>query len=749
MSEAGTLSSLLRAIRLERDLTLEALAEKAGVSDRTISDIERGVSTGPRRATMLALADALGLRDAARDNLLAAARAGRRLATSGDDPLMPHRLSDFSGREAEVERLLDMLSSDSSPAVSPVVVSGIPGAGKTSIAVEAAFRLPSPAGPRLFVDLGGIDESPLTPLRVLQSLLQQATGGSDDSRSLADAGQAWVSATAETAVVVILDDAATEAQVRPVLAMDRRSRLVVTSRRALAGLEGAQHLGVGTLERKESVALLARIIPPAQAATGDLDELARLCGDLPLALRVAANRIASHSSRSVEDFTRRLRAENRRLAALVAGDLAVEATFAASYNQLPTATREMFRCLALLRASSFSAPMAGAILDISGVRAEDLLEDLVDLGLLEVLQGERYRLHDLLRLYAGERLRAELEPDQVAALETHLGRWVLGSATNAGLVFAPPEKRGANSHPGATFSGMDDAKAWLITEVDYWFTEYRRAADEGRFAEVVETTNGVSWFGDRWLTWGHWHELFAIAAHAAEATGDRFVEVESLNNHAYMLLWEVFQPDLALEVAREAVEIAERYDDRVQLAWALGLLSTSLFELGRVEESIPIGERAGAIFAETGDTEGELSLRNQMAVTLIETDPAAALERFQQIVEITEDPHANLSDNHRYSDRLGAKSQIAKCLLKLGRYEEAIEMGSAVIALGQSTVDADRARGHRHRGLGYLGLGDVVRARADLEKALELTGGVHPKAWGDEIRAALDSLDAADRGAAD
>ncbi|WP_347978183.1 helix-turn-helix domain-containing protein [Microbacterium sp. ProA8] len=244
MNSAIPLQELLRQHRRDADLTLEGLAERSGVSDRTISDIERGISLGPRRGTMLALADALELQDDERERFLASARAGRKpaVADARSVDIEPHRLADFTGRESEILSVVAQLDPTGATGdlAAPVVLHGAPGVGKTSIAIEALHRCASRTPTRLFVDLGGLDAVPLTPLQVLQALLRQLTGDPDVPKTLGEAAAAWRTAAAASAVAILLDDAANEAQIRPVLSSDGKGTIVVTSRRALAGLESAR-----------------------------------------------------------------------------------------------------------------------------------------------------------------------------------------------------------------------------------------------------------------------------------------------------------------------------------------------------------------------------------------------------------------------------------------------------------------------------------------------------------------------------
>ena len=158
---------LLRRRRQHADLTIEGLSEQSGVSTRTISDIERGTSIGPQRRTVIALADALQLVDDDRAQFLSAARPGRRGALVSEPPVSvrPFRLPDFSGREAEMNVLSSLLTSDVGRTTTPIVVTGTAGVGKTTVALEALHRATADSSDVLFVNLRGFDALPLRRCR--------------------------------------------------------------------------------------------------------------------------------------------------------------------------------------------------------------------------------------------------------------------------------------------------------------------------------------------------------------------------------------------------------------------------------------------------------------------------------------------------------------------------------------------------------------------------------------------------------
>jgi transcriptional regulator with XRE-family HTH domain/tetratricopeptide (TPR) repeat protein len=742
-SGTDELRRLLRDHRLRADLTLEALAERSGVSDRAISDIERGVSLGPRPRTMAALADALTLGTEDRAALLASARSGRQRRTAdvgdGAPDLQPSPLADFSGRDEQLDRLLEAVRSPSPGTALPVVVSGIPGVGKTSLALECVRRAALP-GRQAFVDLGGIDARPPSPLQVVREVLRQLTGDAEDQAgSLDDAVARWVRLTVDGPVTVVLDDAANEQQVRPLLAGSGRAVLLVTSRRTLAGLGGAVRVSVGAMSRPESVAFLTTALRGTRTTTAELDELAALCGDLPIALRVAASRIASRPAWSVSDFLRRLRDEGRRLRSLAAGDLRVEPAFAASFAQLGADHQAMFCSLTLLKGSSFSAELAGAAAGTDVDTASDLLDDLADLGLVEALTGDRFRVHDLLRLYARHRLQDDLSDAQVRARSADLDRWLLTAAAQAGMAFAPPaeQRRWAEASAGAPL-GQREARAWLTTEVDHWSGALRRRLSDGDAATVARLGPAIEWFADRWFAWGHWHEFFGLLTEAAVAVGDVTLEITSQLDLAFMQISELFAPRDALETLVGAEKAAMVAGDARRHAQALSLRADALFMIGDHDGALAAARASVELYAPLRDLQGELQPRQTLAQVLALSDPEAALRAHQDVIDITEDPTADLSDNFRFVTRSTSMGYLARVLLSLGRYDEALALSSRLVDAGRAEADVPtQAKGHRHRGYASLGLGDHARAAVDLSLALELAGDHRPPDWAAEIEATL------------
>ncbi|GGL12233.1 hypothetical protein Sme01_68830 [Sphaerisporangium melleum] len=425
-------AEVLRRHRHAARLTLEQLAEASGVSARTLSDMERGRSAGPQHRTVTALAQALALGEDDRERLIGLAREGRlrdHWARPSGLCEPPRSVDDFTGRAAELAWADDFVHARDTPGAAGVaLITGAAGLGKTTFAVRAAHVLRSsfPDGV-LFADLFGMSDRPLTAGDVLTHLLR-ALGVTERRmpRDTPDRASLYRSLLRQRRVLVVLDDAGSEEQVRPLLPGGGGSRVLVTSRRSLAGLEGVQRLGLGPLPPVEAAELLAGILAKRGAGDGGdvIGELARFCGGLPLALRIVGNRLVSRPGWRAGDFVHRLADEERRLDQLRAGDLTIATAFGTSYDQLAAPARRVFRRLALVHGRDFDAPLAAMLGGLPAGDAWDALDELVDLGLLEDAGSGRYRFHELVRLFARDRLHEEEPPADREELTQAMTSWL-------------------------------------------------------------------------------------------------------------------------------------------------------------------------------------------------------------------------------------------------------------------------------------------------------------------------------------
>lgn len=745
-STPGTtpLPDLLRRARLDQGLTIQSLADRSTVSPRAISDIERGISTVPRRHTVLALAAALGLGAARRDRLLAAVRASARKQTAAGRhaTVTPLPVSDFTGREAELTRLAALLDTGQDPQT--ILVSGSPGIGKTSVALEAARRTERAV---VFVDLDGLGPDPLTSVEVLQSLLRQTPAVDGTIPESADSLAAlWREVAAERQPLVVLDNAASEAQVRPVVTPDVRGHVVVTSRRVLSGLSGAQHLSVGHLGVDESVQLLTSIIPAAQRDGADLVELARLCDHVPLALRIAANRVAADADRTVEDVSAGLRSEERRLRDLVAGDLAVEAAFELSHRGLDAATAALFHAVAVTDGHDFDAGVAAVAADIDVDTAQDGLDTLADLGLLEPLRGDRYRLHDLITLYALQHLRAD-GPDSEAEHRLRLRRRLLALLERAGAWFEPDRDPLREGEDAAGFPDAAAARAWIEREWPLWWSAFRGAAAAGEDTIVLDVADALHWYSDLWSQWGHWRDLFAIATASARRLGDRRLEAVHLGYVAWAELRERADETAAVAVARDARVAAIAAGDRTQESWALLYEAWASSRLPRhAPSALETVHHSLAAFTESGDTLGRAQAENLVTIVLERIgDDAAALVALQGVIERARAAHQHDPSTIASFTLASALHNAARLLRGAGDLPGSLRAADEALELASAAGwNVGRILGLLERGDTLEALGRPSTAHEDFTRSLQLLDAENETGYASEWRAAL--VERLDRG---
>jgi transcriptional regulator with XRE-family HTH domain len=729
MSAEAGLAERLRALRLAADLTLERLSERTGVSVRTISDIERGISRAPQRRTVEAIANGLDLGPAAREGFLRAARSRRGAAPTRNEgvAIPPHHVHDFTGRDREIARILETLDAprDASTAPPVLIICGPPGVGKTTSAIEALRRRQDEWPLVMFLDLDGFNPVPLTPLQVMRRLLRQVPGVGDDVPTTLDAAiRLWRTVSAGHSPAVLLDNAASESQVRPVLAADTRGAVIITSRRSLSGLESAQRVTLAPLAPDESVLLLSRLIPAEQRRDGDLEDLAALCDNVPLALRIAGNRIASQPARSVADFVARMGSEENRLRLLVAGDLAVESAFALSYDDLEPETALLFRALSVIDGATFDVRIAAATLGADVLDAETRLDQLTDLGLLEARGGNRYRLHDLIRLFAAARLRREDGVDAAGDRKARLRRWLLATVERAGSWFEPdrtPELPGAT---GVAFPDRDTARAWIQLEVVHWWPAYRAASIVGDHAVVTDVADALHWFSDLWVAWAHWNEFYALSVSAALALGDPRLQAIHLGYLAWTEIVERGDPEAAVVTARRALAAADAADDDVQRGWAHVYASWAQSRSGLIDDAAVEAREAILAFRRTDDREGSAQALAQAAhVQRLGGDLEAALVEYRAIVEQVLAGAEGINGSTREFTASSALHDIATTLLTLDRPAEAAVAATQALALASAIGwDSGCAVSLTRRAEAHLATGDLAAAEGDIREAADILG---------------------------
>ncbi|WP_422772993.1 BTAD domain-containing putative transcriptional regulator [Plantactinospora sp. WMMC1484] len=669
---------------------------------------------------------------------------------------LPPALSGFVGRAGSIDRIERMLEPEAG-AVPVVAVSGQPGVGKSALAVTVAHRIRDrfPDG-QLFVHLAGASAAPRDPAAVLADLLRAlGVPGSALPQNLSALAAAYRARLADRRVLVVLDDAATAAQVRPLLPGTPGSAVLATSRRRLTGLIDARHLPVHPLTDEDAQALLAHVVGPERVAEepGQAARIAAACGNLPLAVRIAGTRLATRAW-PLALLADRLDDERQRLDELAAGDQQVRATLALSVQALPAATREAFGLLGSLGPVSFAAWAVAELLD--GADADRVLDELVEASLLEVTRpadgGEpRYRLHDLLRVYAEELAAAEPAGDgrgpgdrtsgragagrgreaaqrrlvgAAAALAGSAARRLPRTLTWARLEQAAPPVRPSRAAERAAERAAADPLSWFSAELDFLSGLLGLAAECGAERSAIDLAERLAPFC--WVH-GHWTELQAVqrlARQAAERLGDdRAVARADFVSGVLQLA----RGDLAgaAERLRDGRDRYERLADRHGLACLLSDQAVLYDYQNRAEEAASTAERAVALFRAEDDPLGALLAAPVLSAAY------RGLGRLDEALAVDEAAVAG-------ADELGAAEIVtARCLnalavTRLLRDEPALAYAAAERAVALLRTVNDRyvlLAALRHLASAAVCLGRRAEAVHRLQQSHDLAVQLGDRPW--------------------
>ncbi|GAB7032880.1 BTAD domain-containing putative transcriptional regulator [Streptomyces sp. NPDC021749] len=386
---------------------------------------------------------------------------------------LPATVSDFTGRASFVAELSDQLATAEGRVMAVSALTGIGGVGKTTLAVHVAHAAHRhfPDG-QLYVDLQGAGHAPSDPEAVLGAFLR-ALGTPDASipNGVEERAALYRSSLAGRRVLALLDNARDAAQVRPLLPGTEGCAALITSRTRMIDLAGAHLVDLDVMSPEEALTLFTLIVGEERvnAEREASMDVVGACGFLPLAIRIAASRLAARRTWTVSVLARKLADERRRLDELRAGDLAVKATFELGYGQLEPEQARAFRLLGLADGPDISLAAAAALLDMDTDSTELLLESLVDTSLLESAAPGRYRFHDLVRLYARSCAeRDEQPPEERDAALSRLLDFYLATAAHMYELERPGDRlvdqMETPHYPGLSFTDRAEALGWLFSE---------------------------------------------------------------------------------------------------------------------------------------------------------------------------------------------------------------------------------------------------------------------------------------------
>ncbi len=643
-----------------------------------------------------------------------------------------------------------------------VVLHGQAGLGKTACAVRAAELLSGnfPDG-QLYVDLRGVDPEPMPTTEALHRLLRAS--GLDPRAIVEDeqerAGQLRA-VLADRRCLVVLDNAADEAQVRPLLPGRGAAMVLVTSRRTLGGLEGVTRIPLAPFSRQESALLLAAVTHQgANEPEPGTARVAELCGHLPLALRIAGTRLASRPEWTMGHLADRLSDDDLRLAYLVDGDVGVEAAFALSYVALPEQAKECFRRLALVPAVDFGVPVVAALTETGLFDAEDQLDELVELGLLQHEGTDRYRFHDLIRLYAARRLGEEETDEAREAADRRMTDWLLETATVAGRWFdgdTDGDTEGADTRPDGTrlvaLTSPDDARTWLLVEKESWLAALRLAAAAGRDEQVARFGEAMNWIANETQVWaGDWLEVFGLTRVAAARLPDRHREIWHRIRHVWASLVIATQrhDDAALrEVAGQAMD-TYRLAEQVGAVKEQAEAACNAAEAWRVaqddDQALWAYDRGRELAQAADDRSTYFWASSGLVVGLGRAgrydEAVEAYRAMLRAVDGLPAPSAAAANTRNF-----ALARLAAILADAERYAEVVAIVEPAFAGFVEEGGNWTPLTHLSAGRAYAGLGANDRAREHLTLALgqgEAQGRWKPQpAFADEVNAMIAALDA-------
>jgi tetratricopeptide (TPR) repeat protein len=568
---------------------------------------------------------------------------------------LPDELDAFTGRAAELERLRAALAGSARDGV-PVVISGMAGVGKTQLAVHAAARLrrDGPADRVLFVNLRGFHpdpaQPPVHPGAVLDGFLRLlGVPGNQVPHDLAARTTAYRERLAGTRTLVVLDNAADEETVRPLLPHTPGCPVLVTSRRTLDGLPAGPRLAVDVFTAAEAASLLTRAATgvPVGADPAAAARIAERCGHLPLALGLLAAHIRGTTGWTLTDHAHRLdeRHRERRL------DAGVQLALDVSYRRLEADRRRLLRLAAAHPGPDFDAYAAAALTaadpDAAGAGLRDLCAD----HLLVRAAADRYTFHDLVRAFATDRSHDEDPPPERRAALTRVFDLYLAGAAAAADIQHPAEahRRPPVPAPGTPLPPMTgplDARAWLDVQRPTLVAVAAHAATRGWPTHAARLSPLLF----RYLSGG---------GHAADAL--------AVHGHAH-------------RAARDA-------GDTAGAALALGSLGVTYRRLGHYDQAAELLERTRALFREIGDPDGEARAL---------TNLGAVEERRGRLRRAADHHERALTLSRQSGDRSAesaALSNIGFLESRLGNHGRAAERHAEALALNRATGDVNSAAG--------------------------------------------------------
>ncbi|MFJ9379976.1 AfsR/SARP family transcriptional regulator [Streptomyces sp. NPDC101455] len=697
---------------------------------------------------------------------------------------LPPDIADFVGRSEQIAWAAALVGGvdEAGRTAPPIgVISGRSGTGKTALAVHVGHRTAElfPDG-RLFVDLRAADTAPLQPADALARLLR-AMGADPETlpTSVEELTGLYRTRIGHRRVLLILDNAAGEAHVRPLLPPGPGCAVLVTSRRRLVALEGSAHLDLAVPGQAEALELLRRVAGPdrTSAEPERAAEIVSLCGRLPLAVRIAGARLAARPHWAPGRLADRLRDERRRLSELRAGDLELRTSLELGYADLELPERRALRRLALLDLPDFAAWIAAPLLDIGTEEAEEAVERLVDCHFIDVIGVDetgrsRYRIHDLAREHARERcLSEESAEERTAAVLRLVASWLdlaekaaaLGPGGAARRFPEPAAVRPLDTETEEEL--LERPTSWFAAEQACLLAAVEYCADHGMVRAARDLAGALiassAALYNQFDAWSRSHTAAMAAVHrGGDDEGEawllaglgqlRYEQDEFEDSYTYfgkaLRLFEArgdVPEGAALALAgmgtarreqagyAEASELLDAALERYGESAGRGARARVLYGIGYVHREQGRGVRAREALARAldlyraaGDRHGEaLTLRSLALCDRAEGALADAERLLHEALRI----FAALRDTFGV---MYTEQSLAKTEVRLGRLDEARARLGRCLAVARERQDRfGEALVLRTLGEWYLAAGDPDGAREPLERALSTWEALRLPLW--------------------
>ena len=641
---------------------------------------------------------------------------------------LPANIGDFVGRADELAAARAALTAPAGASAPVLVISGLPGVGKSAFAVRLAHEVRTryPDG-QLFIDLHGYSEHmPLNPARVLSRILPTlGLPSTQVPTDLEDLTNTYRSLVADRRILLVLDNAANAKQVSDLIPASAGSAVLITSRSqmpSLAALSGARLLSLAPLSPREAEQLIRSILATApEPGDTEIGQLVELCGYLPLAMRIAATAYL-HNSRPLPDFITELEQHDRLAALTIADDprATVRAVFALSYRTLSADAARLFRRLSLVPGPDFCRSCAQHVADVSPAQAEQSLGELTAASLIQPGRPRHYRFHDLVRLYAHDRCVTEDDPADLHAALARLHNYYVTTADAAADALYPTWIRLPRTHPSIVVADqapvVPDAARWMSDEAPSLIATIRYTAQYGPVQ--------IAWYLSESLrayvvTHGEYRMealgAFEIALKAARDAGNR--RAMAAMHYAFSSVYLRIR-----DIQRALPHIRAELDHHLELGLSEGetrariALGEALATQGYLRDAADQISEALRIAEHRGFTDLQLLALLNFGILEEWRDQLDAAKKYVLSAFDLIDARSSSS-----STKGAAHAALGMIMIRRGEFDAAIEQHLAALEChrqgGDQHSESEALRGLAHA---HSKTGDTSASIANATKALEL-----------------------------